>query len=291
MQKRPITHIFIINPPQLGKRRRKIFDAQFAHWQKPLPPRTYSGVDKNHLDMEGWQYKSQIRDDRSLWIRLKLRWGLEPRAVCLVQRYGALFGPKTARQPISIGHTACAISHIKVLERIGQFPENELCMVVEDDALLNPVIAFDGIAWPDDAAFLHLWPGGINRYEKYSDDYVRIRKKWSSEEGANWTMLGYVVSPVGARAILSDIVPVPVNRTVDTHILYGSIPELFAVRNPWVRPFFVTSSLIGGAPVMLSFIRWGAYHLRFLLPASILARHPNLAARRTRPRFDTPRLD
>lgn len=292
MQKRPITHIFVINPPGLGKQRRESFDAQFKHWQKALPPRTYFGVNKNCLDLSNWKYRHLVRDDRLLWNRLKLRWGFQPCVEHFAQQYGTLFGDRTPSPAIiEIGHIACTISHVKVLERISHFPADELCMVVEDKALINPAIEFNGIAWPEEAAFLHLWPGSINRYEKYSDDYVKILKKWSVKEGVNWTTLGYIVTPAGARDILSDVIPIPVNRTVDIHILYGGVPGLFAVRKPWVRPFFTASRLVQSTPVPQVLARIAAYHLQFLLPASFLARHPNLAKKQVKPQFDSPRLD
>lgn len=49
--RRPIARIFVINPPALGKKRRRDFEKQFQKWSKQPPPISYVGVNKNHLDL------------------------------------------------------------------------------------------------------------------------------------------------------------------------------------------------------------------------------------------------
>ena len=287
MQKRSITHIFVVNPPDLGRKRREMFDAQFNNWQRPVPARTYLGVNKNWLDIRGWRYERVIKDDRRLWNTLGLRWGLQPRAEKFIENYGCSpfeglsadpeRGDKYGREDgsvLEVGRLAEWLSHIKIWQRISRFPEDELCMVVEDKVLINPAIEFEGIEWPEESDFLHLWPGGIMQYEGYSDSYVKILRKWSPEKH-NWTSLGYILPPAGARRFLSGLKPITGRKTVDLYLLYRCTPHLFATREPWVRPMYVTS-LCRTRPLLWLLIRALAFNLRFLLPLSWRERYPYL---------------
>lgn len=290
--KYPITRIFVVNPPVLGKKRRKIFEKQFGRWPRRPPPIFYGGVNKNHLDLTaGSRYEHLIIDDRSRWVRLKLRLGWERRAEDFVCEYEPMLREAGwVSEPVEIGRVANALSQIRIWQACKDLPDDELCMIVEDDALINPEIPFDGIEWPEAEGLLHLWPGGIGFYEEYSDDYVRVSQKWKKGVGANWTSLGYVIAPACARRFLSKLVPYIVGRTVDMEILYRGTPYVFATKKPWVRPTW-SPSLVAQPPKLRSLAGGVLHGLWFLLPRSFRRRRPAMFEERDlRRRFDRPRL-
>ena len=286
---RPVTHIFVVNPPVLGAKRRQLFDRQFEHWQKPVPPISYMGVNKNYLAaVDKSEYRRWIRDDRPWWVKLKLRMGLERHAENFRQVYDPILRTdEKVTVLVKIGSVAGAMSHLKIWERCAQFPDDELCMVVEDKAIINPAMDFDRVDWPEGAELLHLWPGGVMQYRPYSDDYVELVLKWTPL-CHNWTTLGYIVTPACARRCLSDLVPYIVNRTIDMGLWYGSRPKAFAVRRPWVRPRY-TTSLVRQTGVLYCFGREVLYRGRYFLPRTFRERHPYLLGDQYD--FDEPRLD
>lgn len=289
--KYPITRIFVVNPPVLGKKRRRAFEKQFAGWPKRPPPIFYSGVNKNHLDLTaGSKYEHLIIDDRSRWARLKLRLGWERRAENFRQKYDPVLREANwVVTPVEIGRVANALSQIKIWESCKDLPDDELCMIVEDDALINPEIPFGGVEWPETADLLYLWSGGIGFYEGYSDDYVRVLQKWKKDR-CNWTSLGYIITPACARRFLSKLVPYIVGRTIDMEILYRGTPHVFAVRRPWVCPTW-SSSLVAQPSGLHSLARKIGYRFRFLLPRGFRRKYPFLSdSEKHRRRFDEPRL-
>ncbi len=291
--KRPISCIFVVNPPRLGRRRRRIFEKQFENWPKRPPPVFYVGVNKNFMGLtESSEYRHLIIDDRSRWTKLKLRFGLERRQQDYFRRtYDPLLCQADwVTEPVEIGRVANALSHVNAWKNCRHRSEDEVCMIVEDDALINPEIEFDGIEWPETADLLHLWPGGIGFYEGYSDDYVRVLQKWK-KGGCNWTSIGYIITPACARRFLSKLVPHIVNRTIDMEILYRGTPHVFAVRKPWVMPTYRATSLVAQPTKLHSLARAIFYRLRFLLPHGFRKRHPFLLeSRKHRRGFDEPRL-
>ncbi len=280
----------MINPPVLGKKRRKLFEQQFQNWQTKPPPISYNGVNKNHLVLEESKYQHLIKDDRRWWVKLKLRLGWEKYAQDFAQKYDPMLTRKKKDAAVRrIGSIAAAFSQIEIWNLCRKMPADDLCMIVEDDAIINPAIPFDGIGWPESADFLHLWPGGIGQYEKYSDQYVKVLQKWEPNK-LNYTALGYVITPACARRFCSELVPYDVQRTIDTEILYSSTPNLFAVRTPWVRPVYTTS--FARQPSLLHVLaRPVAYAIRAFLPSSLRSAHPYLLDKKTHTQFDQPRLD
>ncbi len=290
--KRAVSCIFVVNPPGLGKKRRKVFEKQFESWPKRPPPIFYRGINKNHLDLrESSKYRRMIIDDRSRWVRLKLRLGLERHARNFRQKYDPMLRQSDqVTQPVEIGRVANAFSHISVWKQCLHFPDDEACMIVEDDALINPEIEFDGIEWPETADFLHLWPGSIGFYESYSDHYVRIVRKWTHHK-CNYMSIGYIITPACARRFLSELVPYVVGRTIDMEILYRGTPHAFAVKRPWVFPIYGTS-LVAQPSRLYILARAICHRLRFLFPYSFRKRHPFLVQDIKKPqRFDKPCLE
>ncbi len=289
MPRRPITRIFVVNPPVLGKQRRKAFEKQFQGWRKPPPPIAYAGVNKNHLDLgKGSEYRHLINDNRPPWVKLRLRLGWEKHAENFRQKYDPMLRQADwVTEVLPIGHLACTLSHIEVWKLCRDVPDDGLCMIVEDDALINPAIEFGGIEWPETADFLHLWPGGIGFYEKYSDDYVKIVPKWQPDR-CNWTALGYLITPACARRFLAELIPYIVNRTVDVEMCYRGTPNAFAVRKPWVRPMH-TTSLIVRTTQLHTLARRAAYRIKALFPESFRARHP-FWLKEQEQQFDEPQL-
>ena len=114
----PISRIFVVNPPVLGAKRRKLFDRQFKNWQKPVPPISYSGVNKNHLAaVDESRYRHWIKDDRSGWTKLKLCMGWEKNAENFKQDYDPILRTdEKVTAVVEIGRVACALSHVGDLE-------------------------------------------------------------------------------------------------------------------------------------------------------------------------------
>ena len=161
-------------------------------------------------------------------------------------------------------------------------------MTVEDDALINPAIEFDGVERPEGADFLHLWPKGIAFYEKYSEKYVKIVRKWRPDN-CNWMTLGYLITPDYAQQLLSELIPYTINRTVDMELLYTASGTLFAVKKPWVRQIN-TVRLTARSPHFYLLAHTIIRPFRFLFPEFLRARHPAwLKEQETQ--FDEPRLE
>ena len=285
----PISHIFVINPPVLGAKRRRLFDRQFDNWQKPVPPISYFGINKNHLAaVDESRYRHLIKDDRSGWTKLKLRMGWEKNAENFKQVYDqALRTDEKVTAVVEIGRVANALSHLRTWKQCAEFADGELCMVVEDRAVINPEIDFDRVNWPQGAELMHLWPGSVGSFKAYSDDYVELVPKWSP--GAiNWRSSGYIITPACARRYLATLLPYKVNRTIDMELWYGGRPKAFAVRSPWVRPRSVVTQ-VSQRSALYVFARQVLYWCRFFLPRTFRERHPYLLDDELR--FDEPRLD
>ena len=292
MPRRAVTRMFVVNPPGLGAARRRVFERQFRGWPRPPPPISYTGINKNYLDLGGGsKYRHLIQDDRSPLVRLKLRLGWEKHAEDFRQRYDPILTTADwVSAVLPIGHLACSLSHMEVWRMCGKEPDDSLCMVVEDDALINPAIEFDGIEWPEAADVLQLWSGQIRIYEGYSDRYVKMIPEWQSNS-CNWGTLGYIITPACARRFLSELVPYIVNRTVDLEIWYRGAPDTsFGVRKPWVRPIHTERLAEGSMPGLRSLVRRAFYCVRGLFPASFRERHPFWLQKQER-QFEEPQLE
>ena len=289
MRRYPISRIFVVNPPVLGAQRRRMFDRQFENWQKSAPPISYVGINKNHLAaVDKSRYRSWIKDDRPWWVRLKLRMGWERHAENFQQVYDPMLcTDEKVTAVVEIGRVANAMSQLKIWTRCARFADDKLCMVVEDDAIIDPAIDFDRVDWPEGAELMHLWPGGVKQYKAYSDDYVELVQKWAPGS-ANWTSLGYIMTPACARRYLSALCPYTVNRTIDMELWYGGRPRAFAVRRPWVCPRYTTSQ-VSRTGVLHACARKLLYGIRFFLPRAFRERHPYLLGDHYS--FDKPRLD
>ena len=129
---RKIDYLVVINPPVMGRKRKKRFARHLSQFQGRLPPVKYIGVNKNHLDMRNWENFSLLRDKRGLFVRLKLKIGWEKNAIDFASRYGAFFQPlhmypryslvRRSRRRVwhwYVGVTGCFLSHIEAWRFIG----------------------------------------------------------------------------------------------------------------------------------------------------------------------------
>ena len=154
--RRPIAYIVVVNPPGFRKRWRD-FKKLLDEHPGELPPIVRLGVNQDHLT--NVTHYPGVTDLRTPWARVKLKLGLEPRAVDIVETYGSYLqsNPSGAvpQRTVSLGQLACTISHILVLEHVAQtLKDDEVALVVEDDCFPNLKRPLTHIEMPEAADVL-----------------------------------------------------------------------------------------------------------------------------------------
>ena len=225
---RKVAMMIIISPPVLGEHRLKRLRKHLKKC-KDIPPDNVIGINKNHLDFRGCECHL-LPQDRSWWVETKIKNGWERHAIRFQEKYAKYFNlghwrEGTNKYVVLIrdgfshssslkcraqsGAIGCALSHILAWEYIVKnLPQDQVAMVIEDDVFLNPKRSFADIRMPSEADCLHFIDEPTNtRYLPYSEDFLRA-------ESTVTTQL-YFVTKQGAKKLLNEALPMPINREID----------------------------------------------------------------------------
>ncbi len=249
---RDVPFVAVINPPVLGARRRKRLEAHLPTCRGRIPSVKYMGVNKNHLDIRGWN-SPLLRDERGFFIRSKLALGLEPHVKDFKKEYGHYFrvGPRDVPMEKASAGTvamiACAISHIQVWEYVArELEDDQAALILEDDVFLSRDQSFDTVRMPAEADILYqshrVTPG-----EAYDEEFFRVK---ASASGA----YTYFLTAKGANKLCAALLPAPDCRDIDMEMfrewaLDRDLYKVFAAPKMNVRHAMGGRSLIKEEPV------------------------------------------
>lgn len=216
VEQRAISRVIVISPQGLGDERYARIAKHLAQYAPELPPISrIDAINKNYFDYRNSRYKNWITDNRDLFTRLKLRFNLEPNK----QDFGALYdrhftgGAKPKRRlPIYPGAHACSLAHIAAWQSIRD--TDDLCLILEDDAVLLSGIDSASFSWPKGAHVLHLIRSFV-RLPPFDSDFKQLPRR--NPCYVNCTA-AYVISPEGAKLLLNKSLPMPAGKSIDCHI-------------------------------------------------------------------------
>lgn len=230
-EKRTLSRVFVVCPEGLADKRWKRISKELAEYQPALPPIERISVNKNHLDFKGASRSKHMRDDRNILALLKLRLNLVPKKLHFESLYARHFREHDQNMNrIYPGELACSIAHINIWHAIDD--QDDLCLVLEDDASLLPGMNPSEIIWPKDAHLLHLLPESVAATYGGNEQFKPILVG----NYGNWKTIGYLISAEGAKFIREKLLPFPIDLPVDC--------ALFERRTPGFRPFVTCENAI-----------------------------------------------